>query len=86
MRVLLEPHCTMPDRFPPPWYVTETEGASFAVRDATGFVLTYFYYDDRRHIGTGFDRLTRKQAYALAKNFAKLPALLLGERDTPQPS
>jgi len=69
----------MPDRFPPP-YIVKEQAACFCVYDANGFPIVRFYFDDRHHIGTGFDNLTRKQAYAFAANFAKLPALLLGSK------
>jgi hypothetical protein len=38
---------TMPERrrFPLPWTATEA-GESFQVRDATGQILGYFYYED----------------------------------------
>lgn len=65
----------MPDRFPPPWTVIHNE-ESFAVADANGFVIAYFYFRDTQHIGTNLDRMTRRQAHAMAVNFARLPELL----------
>ena len=64
-----------PRRFPPPWSVADLGGA-WRVADASGFTIVRFYFDDRHHVGTGFDHLTRAEAYAMAVNFARLPALL----------
>lgn len=73
----------MPDRFPPPYIVKDT-GNAWAVSDANGFTITWFHYqDDKRFIGTSPDRMTRKQAYAFAANFAKLPALILTQQKVP---
>lgn len=65
----------MPDRFPPPWSVTDT-GSSWCVADASGFKIVWFVYSDRQGMDTMAERMTREQAYAMAVNFARLPALL----------
>lgn len=70
----------MPSRFPPPWYCEDT-GHAFAVKDATGFTLTWFHYDDpTKLVGTRPERMTKQQAWAFAVNFTKLPALLQAQR------
>jgi hypothetical protein len=41
-------------RFPPPWSIEEHNKACFIVRDSTGQVLGYFYFEDepgRRSMG-----------------------------------
>lgn len=65
----------MPERFPPPYSIHELPEA-FEVRDATGFKLTWFHFSVREVVGTNPDRMTRQQAYAFAKAFARLPELL----------
>jgi hypothetical protein len=64
-----------PRRFPPPWSVEES-GESFHVRDATGQVLGYFYYEDEPTRRGSMKRLTRDEARRIATNVAKLPELL----------
>jgi hypothetical protein len=68
---------TMPERrrFPLPWTATEA-GESFQVRDATGQILGYFYYEDEPTRRTTMHRLTRDEARRIAMNVAKLPDLL----------
>jgi hypothetical protein len=62
-------------RFPPPWSVEES-GESFHVRDATGQVLSYFYFEDEPTRRSSMKRLTRDEAWRIAMNVAKLPELL----------
>jgi hypothetical protein len=68
---------TMPERrrFPLPWTATEA-GESFQVRDATGQILGYFYYEDEPSRRGMMRRLTRDEARRIAMNVAKLPDLL----------
>ncbi len=67
----------MPERrrFPLPWTATEL-GESFQVRDATGQILCYFYFEDEPTRRTTMRRLTRDEARRIAMNVAKLPDLL----------
>lgn len=65
----------MPARFPPPYTIEDT-GSSWEVKDAAGFAIVWFCYDERPLVGTGPGRLTRDQARRFAANFARLPELL----------
>jgi hypothetical protein len=62
----------MPERFPPPWSVTDT-GTSWCVADAAGFKIVWFCYVGDGSVGTNPERMTREQAYAMAVNFARVP-------------
>lgn len=64
----------MPRRFPAPWSVTDT-GSSFAVADASGMTMVWFCYG-RDLIGTNPERLSKEDAWRLARGFARLPELL----------
>jgi hypothetical protein len=65
----------MPSRFPPPWSIVELE-ESFAVRDASGFTITWVHFRKHEVIGTNADRMTRDQARRVAVNIARLPTLM----------
>lgn len=67
----------MPERFPPPWSVTDT-GTSWCVADAAGFKIVWFCYGELR--GMQAEMMTRQQAYAMAVNFARVPEWLKRER------
>ena len=62
----------MPRRFPPPWSIDEMHGLCFIVRDKNGQQLGYFYYENESR-RTAANLLTRREAWKMAANFAKLP-------------
>lgn len=64
----------MARRFTPPWTVVENPGC-YTVVDASGFVLTYVYFNLNQSVGT-LTHLTKDEARRLAVGFARLPSLL----------
>ena len=64
-----------PRRFPPPWTIDE-HPASFIVRDANGFALGHFDFDDQTSRRNIIERMTKDEAREMAANFVKLPGLL----------
>src|SRR5262245_42146824 len=76
----------MSRRFPPPWSVDEL-GESFAIKDSTGQILAYVYFepdpsnDSRR---TVMNRLTHDEARHIAANIAKLPTFIEADKDRPE--
>lgn len=66
----------MPDRrFPPPWTVV-TVGGGYAVEDADGQRLAWFYGRADAASARVANVLTLDEARRMAVNFAKLPELL----------
>jgi hypothetical protein len=68
-------------RFPPPWFVDETE-ACFIVRDHNGQALAYIYFDEEKGRRAAAKLLTRDDARSIAAEIAKLPELLIQTRGT----
>jgi hypothetical protein len=65
-----------PRHFPPPWTIEELNNAFFIVRDRNGQALGCFYFEDDPGRRAAANLLTRDEAWRMAANFAKLPALL----------
>jgi hypothetical protein len=64
-----------PRRFPPPWSVVE-QASCFAVQDASGQALGWFYFRDEPLVAREARVLLKDEARRMATNFAKLPELL----------
>lgn len=64
-----------PRRFPPPWKVEE-HSESFAVVDGRGQQLAYFYFEDEPTRRGIMQRLTKDDAWRLARAFTRIPALM----------
>src|SRR5580704_8035097 len=72
------PECrTMPGRrrFPPPWAIVENR-ESFVVVDGTGQALAYLYFEDEPQRQMSMRRLSKDEAYRIARGITRLPALL----------
>ena len=67
---------TKPRRFPPPWRIVEMPGG-YAVEDANGQRIGWFYGREDPTIARQAGVLTMDEARRMAVNFAKLPELLL---------
>jgi hypothetical protein len=67
---------TKPRKMPPPWAVVEIPGG-FRVDDAEGKSLAYCYGLEPRELpAAGPARLSLEEAWRVASNIVKLPALL----------
>jgi hypothetical protein len=67
----------MPDRrrFPPPLAIVEND-ESFMVVDGTGQPLAYLYFEDEPQRQRSMRRLTKNEAWRIARGITRLPALL----------
>jgi hypothetical protein len=75
----------MPRRFPPPWSIQENT-ESFAVKDDTGEVLCYVYFEDDYQRRSSTKRMTKDDAFLIAVAIAKLPSVPRNIlRDIPRP-
>jgi hypothetical protein len=64
----------MPTSFPKPWRVREQDYC-FVVEDATGFALSYTYFETRPpHQQLGEQRMSKAHARAIAARIAKIGA------------
>lgn len=75
------PPTLKPRRFPKPWSVVEHQ-ESFTVTDATGFPITYLYFEDdfKRNWATIGGRMQKDEARRIAHAIARLPDLLALEK------
>lgn len=68
-----------PRRFVRPWQVID-HGAHFEVTDAAGIQLAVVYFEDDPSRQPMLKRLSKDEARRLAREFARLPALLRIEK------
>jgi hypothetical protein len=62
-------------RFLPPWAIVENR-ESFVVVDRTGQALAYLYFEDEPQRQMSMRRLTKGEAYRIARGITRLPTLL----------
>jgi hypothetical protein len=62
-------------RYPPPWKVEE-QVESYIVTDATGRRLAYVYFDDEPIRQGITKRISRDDAWQLARAITRIPSLL----------
>ena len=64
-----------PRQFPPPWKVEEHE-ESYVVVDGLGQRLAYLYFEDESIRQGILGRLSRDDAWRIARPITRIPALL----------
>jgi hypothetical protein len=70
-------------RFPPPWAIVENR-ESYVVVDGTGQTLAYLYFADEPQRQMSMRRLTKDEAYRIARGITRLPALLGAQNEKPR--
>ena len=69
-------------RFPRPWAVHELD-TCYVVRDASGFAISYHYFDDNVRRANEANLMSRSDARMIAGHVAKIGAL--EDADLPEP-
>jgi hypothetical protein len=64
-----------PRRFPAPWRVEEN-AESFVVTDGLGQKLAFLYFEDEPQRRTSMKRLTKDDAWRIARAITRIPALM----------
>jgi hypothetical protein len=62
-------------RYPPPWKIEEGS-ESYVVTDATGQRLAYIYFENEPQRRSIMKRISRDDAWQLARAITRIPALL----------
>jgi hypothetical protein len=62
-------------RYPPPWRVEE-RSESYIVTDALGKPLAYVHFDDEPQRRMVTERISKDDAWQLARAITRIPALL----------
>lgn len=62
-------------RYPPPWQIVEGD-ESYTIVDALKQPLAYVYYEDEPTRRSIMKRLTKDDAWQLARAITRIPALL----------
>ena len=62
-------------RYPPPWKIEEA-GESYVVTDARGQKLAFVYFEDEPQRQMVMKRISRSDAWQLARAITRIPALL----------
>jgi hypothetical protein len=63
-------------RFPAPWRIEEHD-ESYVVTDGIGHRLAYLYFDDEPQRQSATGRLSKDDAWRIARAMTRLPGLLL---------
>jgi hypothetical protein len=69
-------HINATRRFPLPWTFEDHNEACFIVKDATGLLVVYVYYEEEPGRRAAANLMTKDEARRIAANIAKLPELL----------